>query len=301
MQEQPPPPAPAIQACYRHPGEPTRVRCQRCGRPICPECMVPAPVGHHCPECVRQARREFRRGVGRTSGPTATRALLVAILVAFLLEVALGGPAALARGPRVDTLVTLGAMVPALVASGQPWRLVTATFLHAGLLHLALNAYALWLFGSVVEGTFGRARFLAIYFLSGFLGSAASYAFSPLSLAGLGSVGVGASGAIVGLLGAFIAYNFRRRHLATASANLRWALMIIGINVVFGLTFPGVDNKAHLAGLLAGMAAGVLADGLGPGRLRPLVRVAGFVALAGAGVALTAWHTAAVNARFGCL
>jgi rhomboid protease GluP len=259
--------------------------------------MIPAPVGHHCPTCVEEARRAFRgaRGRGALAGLTATRALLAAILAMFVLELALGAGRAMG-GISGRTLVDLGAQVPILVAGGQEWRLVTAMFLHANLLHLALNAYALWLFGTLVEGAFGRARFLAIYFVSGFLGSVASYAFGSLDPEGLFSVGVGASGAIVGLLGAFIAFNYRRRHLAIASANLRWALTIIGINLVFGLTFPGVDNRAHLGGLLAGLAAGTLAEGVGPERVRPALRVLGFAGLLALGVGLAAWRTAEIRA-----
>ena len=301
MDEPPLPPAPPVEACYRHPGERTGVRCTRCGRPICPACMIPAPVGHHCPTCVEEARREFRRSSWtRARGVSATRVLLGAILAMFFLEVALGGPGAFGRG-SARTLVDLGAQVPVLVATGQPWRLLTAMFLHAGLLHLALNAYALWLFGTLVEGTYGRWRFLAIYLVSGFLGGVASYAFGGLDLPSLTSVGVGASGAIVGLLGAFIAYNYRRRHHAIAWANLRWAFTIILINVVFGLTFPGVDNRAHLGGLLAGMASGTLADGVGPPRSRPVVRALGFAGLVALGVALAAWRTAEIRARLGAL
>lgn len=302
MDEPPLPPAPPLETCYRHPEERTAVHCTRCGRPICPACMVPAPVGHHCRTCVEEARREFRRGGLRVGarGLSATRVLLGAIVAMFLLEVALGGPGSFAGG-SARTLVDLGALVPVLVATGQWWRLLTAMFLHAGFLHLALNAYALWLFGTLVEGTYGRWRFLAIYLVSGFLGSVASYAFGGLDVATLTSVGVGASGAIVGLLGAFIAYNYRRRHHAIAWANLRWALTIILINVVFGLTFPGVDNKAHLGGLLAGMAAGSLADGVGPARSRPLTRVLGFAGLVALGVALAAWRTAVIRTRLAAL
>jgi membrane associated rhomboid family serine protease len=287
----------ALEYCYRHPSEETRVHCTRCGRPICPECMIPAAVGHHCPECVRQARRQFRVGPGRRARTltraSPTRLLLGAIFVMFLLELAVGGGAFQLTG---RSLLDLGAMQPALVAQGQYWRLITATFLHAGLLHLAFNAYALWMFGQFVEGTLSRAWFLSIYLVSGFLASVASYAFSPLSA--VGTVGVGASGAISGLLGAFIVYNFRRRHLTLAAGNLRWALMIIAINVVFGFTFPGVDNRAHLGGLIAGLLTGALADGVGPRRARTAITIAGFAALIVLGVVLTAWRTAELRDAF---
>lgn len=283
------------EVCYRHPSEETGVHCTRCGRPICPACMIPAPVGHHCPECVREARRQFRAGTGRrirtVAGTSATSILLGIIVAMFLVELVAGAALARSSGPSLHALVDLGALAPPLIASGQYWRLISAMFLHAGLLHLLLNGYALWLFGRFVETTFGPVRFLAIFFVTGFLASVASYAFGPL-----GEVGVGASGAILGLLGAFIAYNFRRRHLALAAGNLRWAVMIIAINVLFGLTFPGIDNRAHLGGLVAGILAGVVAEGAGRRGVRLATQVLGFAALIALGIALTAWRTDAIRA-----
>src|SRR3989304_581193 len=146
------PMATQVEACYRHPDQETRVHCTRCGRPICPDCMTPAPVGHHCPTCVAEGRRTVRRG--RT-------ALLAVNAGVFLLDLLLGG-----------ALLRAGAMVPVLVAAGEWWRLATAVFLHAGLMHLLLNSIALYIFGNLVEGALGTARFLAIYAVSGFCASA---------------------------------------------------------------------------------------------------------------------------------
>jgi rhomboid protease GluP len=248
--------------------------------------MIPAPIGYQCPECVAQARREFRGGARRrartVAGQSVTTLILGAIVLMYVFEILLSSGSV---EPTLSALVRLGAMETLLVADGQYWRLITATLLHAGILHLLFNAYALYLFGRFVEETFGRVRFLAIYLVSGFLASVASFAFSPP-----GRVGVGASGAISGLLGAFIAYNFRRRHLTLAQGNLRWALMIIAINAVFGLTFPGVDNRAHLGGLIAGMAAGVVAEGVGPRGARRAIQIGGFAALVALGIALTIWR-----------
>src|SRR5438105_1516765 len=232
-------PAPPVETCYRHPNEPTRVHCTRCGRPICPECMIPAPVGHHCPQCVAEARRDFREGPAkrvRTLGSTSvTKVLLVAIAIVFVVELIRGGAGRAGLAPSAKALIDMGALVPVLVHAGQWWRLITVMFLHASVLHIALNAWALWLFGQFVETTFGRGRFLLIYLVSGFLASVSSYTFgNPCA------VGVGASGAIVGLLGAFIAYNFRRRHLAASQAYLRWAAMIIVINILFGAAIANV-------------------------------------------------------------
>ena len=177
----PQPPAQTVEFCYRHPSEQTRVHCTRCGRPICPNCMIQAPVGFQCPECVEEARREFRAGPGRAlrGGVSATKALLVAIGAVFVLEVVLGGPGTLGQGPPADTLIDLGALQPFLIADGQFWRLFSAMFLHGGLLHIGFNAYALYMFGQIVESQVGRTRFVVIYFVSGFLASATSYAFGP--------------------------------------------------------------------------------------------------------------------------
>jgi membrane associated rhomboid family serine protease len=291
MAEEPTPqlPAPTVEVCYRHPNEQTRVHCTRCGRPICPECMIPAPVGFQCPECVAEARREFRRGPGQPfrGGVNATKAILFTIAAVFVVEVAVGGPQALLNGPNLRRLVDLGALQPFLIADGQYWRLFSAMFLHGSLLHIGFNAYALWLFGSMIETNLGRTWMVLIYVVSGFLASVASFAFGPVE-----TVGVGASGAIFGILGAFIAYNYRRRHLALASANLRWAGMLLFLNVLLTFGFGGIiDWRAHLGGLVAGLAAGTVAEGWGSQSQRRLVQVGGFVALVALGVAIVVWRT----------
>jgi len=289
----PQPPAPTVEVCYRHPSERTRVHCTRCGRPICPECMIPAPVGYQCPECVAQARREFRQGPGRPfrGGVNATKALLYAIGAVFVLEVVVGGPQALLNGPNFRRLIDLGALQPFLIADGQYWRLFSAMFLHGSLLHIGFNAYALWLFGSMIETNLGRTQMVLVYVVSGFLASAASYAFGPVE-----TVGVGASGAIFGIFGAFIAYNYRRRHLALASANLRWAATLLLLNLFLAFAFGGrLDWRAHVGGLIAGLAAGAVAEGWGPRSQRRLVQVGGFVALVALGVALVVWRTVEIR------
>jgi membrane associated rhomboid family serine protease len=257
--------------------------------------MIPAPVGHHCPDCVAEAKREFRLGPRRQVrslfGTSATQLLLLAIIAMFAIEVIVSHGRALANGVPNKTAFDLGALFPPAIAQGgQYWRLITVMFLHANLLHIALNGYALWLFGRFVEDTFGRVRFLAIYFVTGFLAAATSYTFGPVA-----QLGVGASGAIVGLLGAFIAYNFRRRHMTLARGNLRWALMIIALNVLIGSAFNGIDNWAHGGGLVAGLLAGTIAEGFGPKEMRPAVRVLGFLALIALGVVMVVLRTQALR------
>lgn len=294
----PPSPAPKVEACYRHPSQPTLVHCTRCGRPICPDCMIAAPVGHQCPECVGQAQRAFRQGPGRrsvTRDAPATRVLLAAIVGVFAVELLVGGPRGLMNGPREQGLFDLGALYPPAVAIyGQYWRLLSAMFLHAGLFHILFNGWALWVFGSVVERDYGTPRFLAIYFVSGFLASVTSYAFGPAN-----ALAVGASGAIFGIFGAFVVYNFKRRHLALAAQNLRTAMMLLLLNAFLAFTIGTIDWHAHLGGFLAGIACGAVAEGFGSRAQRTLVAVLGYGALIAVGVLLTMWRTAELRSLAG--
>jgi membrane associated rhomboid family serine protease len=291
----PSPPAPTIEVCYRHPDVPTRVHCTRCERPICPDCMIPAPVGFQCPECVAEARREFRKGPGRPlrGGVSVTKALLVAIAIPFVIEIVLGGPQAL-FDPSAKLLFDLGAMQPIAVAGGQFWRLFTAMFLHVGVLHVALNAYFFWLFGRMVESVYGKTWMLLIYLVSGFLASVASYAFGPVT-----ALAVGASGAIAGVFGAFIAYNYRRRQIASNAANLRMAVTVILLNALIAFAYRSIDWRAHVGGLVAGFALGYLADSSGPARQSAVVRFAGIATLVALGIALVVWRTAEIRSLTG--
>lgn len=249
--------------------------------------MHPAPVGYQCPHCVAQARPGLRRASITLGGASLTRALIVVNVAVFVLTLVVSRVGAVTGRSGAVGLFRLGAMNPLAVAEGQYWRLVTAMFLHAGLLHLLLNMYGLWLFGSVIEGALGRWRFLAIYFASGVLATVTSLVFGDPR-----SVSVGASGAIFGLLGAWVAYNYRRRGSALAAANLRTAAVIVAVNLFLGFALPGIDNLAHLGGLVGGVVLGVLAEGYGPRAIRPLVQVLGFVGLTAVAAALTAWRVA---------
>jgi membrane associated rhomboid family serine protease len=305
-----PPPPPTIERCYRHSDVETGVHCTRCGRPICPDCMIPAPVGHQCPECVAEARREFRQGPGRRIAAanikrtaSVTTVLLAMIAAMFVIELANGGAGSLMTGPSKDKLVDLGASIGLAqrvdgsfigIAAGQYWRLVSSMFLHAGLLHIAFNAYALWIFGAVVEQELGRIRLLLIYFATGIVASAASYAFSPSPII----VSVGASGAIFGIFGAFVAYNYRRRHLAIAAARLRSAISIVVINLVITFAIPEIDWRAHVGGFIAGLFAGFAAEGVGTQASRRAILVAGFVGLLVVAFGLVAWHTSQLRTQF---
>jgi membrane associated rhomboid family serine protease len=282
-------------SCYRHPDVRTGVHCTRCGRPICPDCMTQASVGYHCPHCVGEASRGGRRErIVIGGGLTVARVLLFANVAMFVVALVARGRVSTFGGTSSRSLFDLGAMQPlAIAVDGQYWRFLTSMFLHTGLLHLAFNMYALYLFGDLVEDIYGRVSFVAIYFLSGFLGSVASYAFgSPYVIA------VGASGAIFGLIGAWAAYNYKRRGTALGSANLRGAALIVAINLVLGFTIPGIDNLAHIGGLAAGAAAGFGAEGFSYRPVGRFVRSGVFAGLAIIGIALTVWRTSELTARF---
>ena len=291
------PPPPAVESCYRHSDVQTAVHCTRCGRPICPDCMIPGPVGHHCPTCVAEARAEYRRGPGRRSlrasaaGLPATRGLLAILLAVFALELVKGGAGSLLEGPSPDVLARMGGSVGIFIAQGQYWRLFTPMFLHAGLIHLAFNAYALWIFGSMLEPEIGSWRFLVVYLVTGIAASAASYAFLDPQ-----TVGIGASGAIFGIFGVFLVYNYRRRNTALGAARLRTGLVLLAINAVLGFSIAGIDWRAHIGGLVAGVVAGFAVDVRGTASARQSAFVAGMVLILVGTVGLVVWRTGQLHA-----
>jgi rhomboid protease GluP len=151
-------------------------------------------------------------------------------------------------------LVRLGALVPVLVWSGEWWRLGTAMFLHGGVLHIALNGWALYQLGGLFEAWMGSTRMAVTYLFSGLAGSVASLFFLR------GDLSVGASGAIFGVLGALVGVLVRRRDRLRpqAKALLTQLLTWAGINVFLGFSTPNIDNAAHLGGAAAGFALGLL-------------------------------------------
>jgi membrane associated rhomboid family serine protease len=282
-----------MEPCYRHPHQFTGVHCTRCGKPICVDCMKPAAVGYQCPDCLaaeRSSGYKPQRGVASLRAvPRVTQALIAINVGMFVAELATGGQLdASFSGDFNSRLVRWGALQPGRIALyHEYWRLVTAMFLHGGLLHIGLNMYVLWVLGTVIEPAYGPRRFLAIYLVSGLFGSVASFLFSSPFV-----TGVGASGAIFGLLGAWVAYNLRRRGSPVASAQLRWALFWIGINLVIGFSFSGIDNLAHLGGLVGGLAAGYVAEGIGRRKDDLAIQVAGFAVLIAVAIALAAFRIA---------
>jgi rhomboid protease GluP len=181
------------------------------------------------------------------TAPRLTYVLLAVNILVWLAMTVAGG------STNTQVLIRFGAKANVLIADGQVWRLLTNIFLHIGLTHLFFNSYALFVFGTEVERLYGRGRFLFIYFLAGLWGSLLSFAFGP-------SLSAGASGAIFGLLGTMVA--FFRRHRETFGDWGRQRLLnlvgVAGLNLVLGFTVPGIDNLAHLGGLLSGAVLGYL-------------------------------------------
>ncbi|GLW68640.1 rhomboid family intramembrane serine protease [Kitasatospora phosalacinea] len=257
-----------LPGCYRHPERETGVGCTRCGRPVCPECMVPAAVGFQCPDCVHgtAAREERARQRPRTSagallalgdGALVTKVLIGINLAVFLLTQYLAPEWQLRLG------MVSWASAPNLpgrggVAQGPTewYRLVTAMFVHAGLLHIATNMFSLWVLGPQLERVLGRLRFLALYLLSGLAGNAFAYL-----LVGGEMFTVGASGAIFGLLGATaVLFKATRTPMQPVIA-----LLVVNLVLSFALHGNGpagsntinIDWRAHVGGLVMGAAVAI--------------------------------------------
>jgi len=231
--------------CYRHPDRQSYILCQRCGRTICPSCQTQAAVGVHCPECVKEAKqnapkgqparvraaRAWRSDSGR---PVVTYTLIAICVVVYALQFFSGGlvTAYLGLQPRVLEVV--------------PWTPITALFTHGGIFHLLLNMFSLWVIGRILEPAIGRGRFLALYLIAGLGGSAL---VSWLAYDGLT---VGASGSIFGMLAALIIIQ------RGIGGDVRQLMVILGINLVIGFLVSSISWEAHVGGILAGAAFGLI-------------------------------------------
>jgi rhomboid protease GluP len=216
----------------------------------------------------------------------------IAVFIAMLL--ATGDPTAFINPmnefPR-NVLIPFGANAGFYTLSGQWWRLVTYMFLHGGLLHIGFNMWCLWDLGGLSESLYGRWTYAAIYLITGIAGGLASVAWNP------GVLSVGASGAIFGLAGALIASFYLGEFSLPSVAiggTLRSLIVFAVFNLGFGGMFPGVDNAAHIGGLVSGLILGALIAKLSPQQDAPLRRagVVGVVALAllAAGFGVRSWR-----------
>jgi membrane associated rhomboid family serine protease len=231
-----------VTTCYRHASRETGVSCSNCGRPICPDCMTPTPVGMRCPECSRQ-KTKVRTAATLTKAPQLTYALIAINLAAFVAA-STGGGGLGTSGPVYEH----GVLYAAAVADGEWWRIVTAGFLHGGLLHIAFNMYFLYFIGTLLEPAIGRLRFGIIYFVSLIGGSFGALLLSP------DAPTVGASGAVFGLMGAAI-LAMRARGIDPMQSGLGVTLLLN-----LGITFliPNISIGGHLGGLFAGGIVGYL-------------------------------------------
>ncbi|WP_210585420.1 rhomboid family intramembrane serine protease [Streptomyces sp. GESEQ-35] len=252
--DQGPQPAQSAPVCYRHPGRETGVRCTRCERPICPECMVSASVGFQCPECVRgaagtgvsptAARPRTIAGGTVTADPRLITKILIGINIAVFIAVR-------SSSSLLNDLYLIGEWPPAPfvptegVAEGEWYRMFTAMFTHEAPWHIAFNMLSLWWLGGPLEAALGRARYIALYLVSGLAGGALTYLIESPTTASLG-----ASGAIFGLFGA-TAVLVRRLNY-----DMRPIIALLVINLIFTFGWSNIAWQAHIGGLVGGLVIG---------------------------------------------
>jgi membrane associated rhomboid family serine protease len=232
--------AAAVATCYRHPGRETNVSCSNCGRPICPDCMTSTSVGMRCPECAGQ-RTEVRNPIAApgASDTPATYVLIGLCVLVFVGELASGGNLDRLGGGSLN--LDFGLFGPA-VADGEPYRIITYGFLHAGILHLGLNMFALYILGRLLEPAIGTARFVGIYAVSVLAGALGALVLDPLELT------VGASGGVFGLMAAAFLI---ARHRGFDELASQVGFFVV-LNVVFTFTVSAISIGGHIGGLIGG-------------------------------------------------
>lgn len=225
---------------------------------MCPACRALIDRDQRrCPYCGERTRVFGSGPAGKLlsrvvpTGVPVTGILLLVNFVMFILEYQLSGYSILTfRGPSNAAALRLGVNIPLtyIVGTHQYWRWVTAMFLHGGLLHIGFNMWALYDLGPLIESFYGRSKFLLLYLITGVFGFFVSST--------MGRVSLGASGALFGLIGVLIAYGYRHRHTIAGrqlkSLAVRWAVYALALAFII----PGVDNTAHIGGLLAGIVFG---------------------------------------------
>jgi membrane associated rhomboid family serine protease len=281
--------------CYRHPDQETGLACSDCGRPICADCATFAPVGIRCPDHagaqggktppqIKPPTVHRAQGIGLATGSApVTKALIVANVAIYLVTVAQGAGLNNPGGSLLRKWILFGPFV----AQGEWYRLITSMFLHASLLHIGFNLYALWLIGTPVEQYLGRVRYLGLYFVSGLAGSAGALVFSPLSPT------LGASGAVFGVLGAMVLLEWQ-----TTGRIAGTALTLIAINLlldfVINSTGGSISIGAHIGGTIGGILITLSYAHWGGDRARQgklsLSGALGLIAVAAASVAIAYWQ-----------
>ncbi|WP_327088424.1 rhomboid family intramembrane serine protease [Nonomuraea sp. NBC_01738] len=279
MTSQPPSPpeqpAEAVPTCYRHPAKETWVRCQRCDRPICPDCMRDAAVGFQCPECVAEGNKGVRQAQATFGGSAVTKPYVTWTFMGLIALVFLGQ---MVSGTRVASALAMNTYVVAV--DGDYYRLLTSAFVHdqSMYLHILFNLWAIYAIAPYLERSFGHAKFAALYLLSALGGSVLGYWVDAPNV-----VSFGASGAVFGLFAAIFIVG-RKQNL-----EVRGIVVVIALNLALTFVVPlltgyGISWSAHVGGLVTGA---VLSAALvhAPRNHRALYQT---LALAGAFVALAA-------------
>jgi membrane associated rhomboid family serine protease len=262
--------------CYRHPDRATYLRCTRCQRGICPECMRSAPVGHQCVDCVNEGNRSVRQVTGQFGGAPATQPYLTYALIALNVVMFVAQKAL----PNVQSDLVL--WTPLIAGDNQFYRLVTSGFLHGGIMHILFNMVTLYFMGPTLERALGHVRFIGLYLLSLLGGSTLVYLLSPIDAATLG-----ASGALFGLFGAWFVL---ARKL---NFDVRNIIGLIAINLVITFVAPGISWQGHIGGLITG-AVVAYAYAYAPRQHRVLIQVGASVLVLVVLAALLWWRTAAL-------
>jgi membrane associated rhomboid family serine protease len=265
--------------CYRHPNREALIRCTRCDRPICPECMRPASVGFHCPDDVGLARKTVRTprtAVGARmldSPPFVTIGLVAANIVVYLVTGAQAVGGLRQPGDGSSKLFKQWDLLPLAVhQNDQYYRLITSAFLHISFLHIASNMLALAIIGPPLERLIGRWRFGAVYLLGALGGSAAVYAWGQVY-----TPEAGASGAIFGLFAASLVL------VRKLGLDPQWLIGIIVLNFVLTFSIHNISKLAHIGGFVTGGVAALAIAGLPQARQRlsGQAQAVGLTALAG--------------------
>jgi len=228
------------------------VLCAHCDRPICTDCMIQAQVGWQCPQCTSEGAKRSRHvpafthtsrnrtGVVGSTNPTPVVLVIIAInVVVFFLE---------GFGTNNRVIDRYGLWPDGIHTSHQYYRAFTAMWLHASFEHIFFNMITLLIVGPALEVLLGKVRFIALYLLAGLGGSVGSYLLGPHN-----ELGIGASGAIMGVLGAYLVVGLRRRLPVQPVA------ILLALNLVIGF-WGNTDWRAHFGGLAVGGLLGLLYD-----------------------------------------
>ena len=247
-----PPPTPSVvDHCYRHPDREAGRYCTRCGRPACSDCLVQAAVGSHCLECAKAAKPDVRTRAmlwNARQQAVVTMALIAVNLVVFV-AVGLTDTSTLANSGDISKLqFDIGLNKPLLQFNHEWYRLVTAGFLHFGIIHIAFNMILLYQLGRLLEPAIGRTRFTMLYFAALLAGSFGSLLLDPIN-----SISGGASGAIFGLLTA-AAIGLHSRGFNIFSTGIGTVLIL---NLVLTFTVSNISIGAHVGGAIAGVICGL--------------------------------------------